>query len=564
MIELKQRIVFLENRHLFGGLTDEEYIAVATCIEEESYIPGNVILVEGDISDKFYLIYRGSVKVTRTTKTGDQEELAILVAGDYFGEMSIKLRTSRNASIFAEKETLLFAISRKNILDFVKRFPQFKSNLDISISSRQLVRKLINNRFSLFPNEVVHYASQKHKFFLWERLSIPILIIFFAILLLLVENLQVFSIVIILLALFILLPWFYIDWANDYYIVTNERVIWLEKLVGVFDRRKEVSMSEIHSISSDSTFWGRKINTGSVVLGTYHGETVLTQLEYSQEVEAQITDQWKRLTEQEQRLEKEAIEKAIREKVLGIREKTIVDPSQNTEPNLSKKESFFTRNFSHFLRHRFEEKGVITYRKHWAFLVLQSWKRFLQMIISFLSFSGYVLLDTFYPKFELWSQINITVIVFFVAWIFISLFRWIYQYLDWSNDFFQITEEEVIDVDRTPLGDEQKRSAPLDKIISVDYDKKGLMRIVFDFGTVNINMGGGKSLTFDEVKNPNIVQQEILRGRHTLQKKNRKKEAQFPREQLAEWLDIYHQITNENGQQESALDTETNTLTDTF
>jgi len=33
--------------------------------------------------------------------------------------------------------------------------------------------------------------------------------------------------------------WNAIDWSNDYYIVTNQRVIWLEKVVGLYDSRRK-------------------------------------------------------------------------------------------------------------------------------------------------------------------------------------------------------------------------------------------------------------------------------------------------------------------------------------
>jgi hypothetical protein len=36
----------------------------------------------------------------------------------------------------------------------------------------------------------------------------------------------------------------------------------------------------------------------------------------------------------------------------------------------------------------------------------------------------------------------------------------IYQYVDWRNDIFQLTPNQVIDLDRKPFGRESRRAAP--------------------------------------------------------------------------------------------------------
>ena len=558
MTELNQKINFIKNRHLFGGLTNEQITTVAECFEEEFYHSGDAILIEGEASDKLYLIYRGSVKITRAIKNGNEEKLATKISGDYFGEMSSKLRSSRRASVTAEEETFLFAISRNDILHFITTFPKFKKNLDIAISSNQLARKL---EFDwLFSNEVVYYVSRKHKILLWARLSTPLLVLFLAMFLFIAgvasTSFFLFSVSIgMIIYAGLLFPWAYVDWANDYYVVTNQRVIWLERLVGVFERRMEVPMSAILSVDSDTTFWGRMIDIGTVVMRTYTGQISLSQLEHSEEVSEQISDQWNRIKERERRFEKEAIKKTVREKLFGVEEKPSPDSPQSKEPATPTQKSFLEKNFSHFFQQRFEESGVITYRKFWVYLILQSWKSFIFMIASFLFLFFYIF--SLMPNAT--SQTTKIIIVSsFTLSSFYFLFRWVYQYLDWSNDFFQITGEQVVDIERTPFGAEQQRSASLESILGVEFERKGLSRIIFNYGTVNINVGS-TSLTFDEVKNPALVQQEILQQKNNRMMQIRKKEAEFPREQLAEWLDIYHQLANED-EQHDTLDTETNNL----
>ena len=547
MIDLNQKITFIQKMHLFGGLVDEQVVTIAISMEEKLCQSGDVILVEGEISDKFYLIYKGSVKVRGATKSGSRGELATLISGDHFGEMSLNLREPSTISVIVEKETHLLVLSTNDLLNFVNQFPQFKTNLKIAISSNLLAREL--DFTWLFPNEIVYYVARKHKVLLWIRLSILLVVISAIFLLIAFLGLPSFLLIGLALVTAVLLPWFYIDWMNDYYVVTNQRIIWLEKLVGVFDRRKEVPMSAILSVDFDTTFWGRMIDIGAVVMRTFTGQISLSYLEHYEEVSGQISDQWKRIQEQEQSIEKGEMKKIVREKLFGGEKKPVPDFIQTTEPFLLKKESFLTRNFSHFLKQRFEEDGIITYRRFWVYLVFQSWKPLLVMVFLF----GYLS----FLVTNLRGQISTMVIVCAIA-LFLSLLRLIYIYLDWSNDFFQITSEQVIDVDRTPFGSDQRRSAPLENILSVEFDMKGLVRIIFNYGTVNINIGS-TILTFNEVKNPAIVQQEILQKMNTRVTEIRKQEAEFPQEQLSDWLAIYHNIANED-EQKNILGTEKDTL----
>lgn len=537
MVELNQKIAFLKNIHLFSGLSDAELSVVAARLKEENYLAGDVILKEGELSDRFYLLYKGEVKVIRTVK-GEEVRVATLISGDYFGEMSAQTRRARTASVVATKKTLVFVLSGDDVIDFCARYPKFKTNLDLAISSRQLMRKL---KFTwLFPNEVVYYVARRHKMFLWIRLAILFTVAIAAILaytIFMGFSWLFFGVVVGITVL--LIPWFYIDWANDYYVVTNERVVWLEKLVGVFERRKEIPMSAILSVDFDTTFLGRTVNVGNVKLRTYTGEISLSQLEHSEAVAGQISDQWKRLQEQEQQLGREAIKRVVRERIYGIEEEE--DEAVRNRPAQSKKKTFLEKNFDHFFQQRFEEGGVVTYRKFWVYLILKSWKSFTVMFLSMVYLGYYILVRSA----EKSKTVNVVTISFLIILIIAAFVRWIYQYLDWSNDFFQVTSEQVLDVDRKPFGADQRRSAPLENILSVEFDIKGLPRILFNYGTVYINVGN-TTLTFDEVKNPSQVQQEILYRMNKRVKEIRKRESEYPQEQLTEWLEIYHEVVEEN------------------
>ncbi len=71
------------------------------------YAAGEIIFKEGDESDVAYLITSGKVEIYRGSPTGQMEQLAILEAGQMFGEMGPMDRSPRNASARALADTVL-------------------------------------------------------------------------------------------------------------------------------------------------------------------------------------------------------------------------------------------------------------------------------------------------------------------------------------------------------------------------------------------------------------------------------------------------------------------------
>ena len=62
-------------------------------MEEEQYDAGACIIRQGTVGDHFFIIKSGKASVRRDMPNGEQEEVAVLEAGCYFGERAlIKVR----------------------------------------------------------------------------------------------------------------------------------------------------------------------------------------------------------------------------------------------------------------------------------------------------------------------------------------------------------------------------------------------------------------------------------------------------------------------------------------
>ncbi|EKV56338.1 Crp/Fnr family transcriptional regulator [Brachyspira hampsonii] len=79
----------------------------------KKYNTDDVIFLEYERGDKFYLVQSGSVKITKVIK--DVEKLLdIVYPGEFFGEMAILEDTTRSASAIANEPTVLLELRKEN------------------------------------------------------------------------------------------------------------------------------------------------------------------------------------------------------------------------------------------------------------------------------------------------------------------------------------------------------------------------------------------------------------------------------------------------------------------
>src|SRR4051794_19151709 len=100
------KVLLLEQSRLFNALDDAGRAAILEKGSIERYQPGQVICREGDPGQTFYLIKRGTVKVS-PSMGGAPIELARLERGTFFGEVALLSGKARTATAEAVDEVEL-------------------------------------------------------------------------------------------------------------------------------------------------------------------------------------------------------------------------------------------------------------------------------------------------------------------------------------------------------------------------------------------------------------------------------------------------------------------------
>ena len=545
MVENSVRIEFLKKLHLFRGLTDPELAAVAEELQELTYEKVSTVFAEGAPADSLHIIYQGQVQITRQVNN-KQIKVAALVRGDYYGEQGLLRSKSRNATVTATPGTTVLLLFRGPFSRLLKKVPGLRHNFEIMMSSRKLAQDL---KFSwLAENEIIYFLARKHQFLLLRDLLLP------AVLLIPILGILGLAFLFIsatfgLIGGFLLVAdlawglWRYVDWGNDYYIVTNLRVIWLEKVVAFYDSRTEAGMGTILSVSTETEYFGRVFDYGTVVVRTYTGQIRMVYVRHPKQAATMIEEYWNRAKDVGRKADEETMKQAIRAKLgftkpggqpVGPTPAAPVKPAVPAKP--AKQTPSLAAWWKNAFRMRTEDGNIITYHKH----IYGFFRDAALYMLGIVALIAMVIIWPFFVdvRIPLWLA---TVIIF----ISLVLFGFIaYEYVDWQNDIYQVTIDQIIDVSRRPFGTEDRKAAPLENILSTEYKRNGILGMVLNFGTVYI-MVGGAQFNFDDVADPPSVQQDIVRRQQGRIQKKRETETSAERERMSDWLAMYHRTMDE-------------------
>lgn len=121
---------------LFSDLTDREADTVLELMRERTVSRGATVFHQHDSGGGLYLILSGAVKISRTGRDGRDVTVAVLSAGNFFGEMSLLDGQPRSASATALEPTRLLVLDREHFQRHVLAQPRIVAKLLRELSKR--------------------------------------------------------------------------------------------------------------------------------------------------------------------------------------------------------------------------------------------------------------------------------------------------------------------------------------------------------------------------------------------------------------------------------------------
>ncbi len=124
---------------LFSGLGEDELRAIGEVAQVVTLPRDSRIFDSGDPSDALYVVASGKVNIVITSSDGKELILAVLGAGQVFGEMGLLDASPRSAAAVTASPVELVSISREDFQALLDRQPPLARKL-LNIMSQRLRR----------------------------------------------------------------------------------------------------------------------------------------------------------------------------------------------------------------------------------------------------------------------------------------------------------------------------------------------------------------------------------------------------------------------------------------
>lgn len=533
---------------LFAQLNRDDLKAVARLVQPASYPAGSDVCRQGQVGETAYLVESGQLRILHTNPQGIELEVGHLGPGDFFGETSLLLGEQRDATVQVIQDATLLYLNKEDLDQLLQERPWMLRYLQMR-SDVARKRRARRSKWQA-ADEVVLVSEHRHNAMLMPRLISPGFIFLVDLLacaywyrhagsLLVLAIMAIPGLAMVLFMLYLIM-----DHVDDIYIVTNKRVIRREQVPFRQESRVEAPLRKVQDIQeSQSGLLAQIFNFGDLIIETAgeKGHVAFREISRPSEVKDIIFEQIRRMQAGAKAEERAAIRDDMRQ-YFGIAHPEDKPPASTASP---KKRRFkltvppFLLMFVSIVTYFFPplqhvQGDTITWRKH-RITLLPSIAPPTLLIVLATVVAIYAMRHNFATPGSILAGYSVA-LVFFIPW-------WLWKFDDWQNDIYQVTATRIIDVERSPLFlREERREASLGMIQNISLEIPGFLGRLLNYGSVTIETAGAGAFTFDFVKDPRAVQDEIFRRMETFHRQQEKEAAERHRIELLDWFAVYDQI----------------------
>jgi len=130
------KISLLESVPIFSDLSKSDLTKISDRMTHRKFTKNQMILLEDDLGQTFFVIATGSVKITRLSDDGREVILAMLGESDFFGEMSLLDGDGRSANVVALEASEVLTLARNEFLDILEQYPKISISLLEELTNR--------------------------------------------------------------------------------------------------------------------------------------------------------------------------------------------------------------------------------------------------------------------------------------------------------------------------------------------------------------------------------------------------------------------------------------------
>jgi HD-GYP domain-containing protein (c-di-GMP phosphodiesterase class II) len=132
----KNTVEKLREISFFSSMSDYDLRQIADIITEREYDAGSVIIEERTEAERFFIVYKGKIEISKRFEGGEKAVLSIQSDGAFFGEMAILDEGRRSATVCALESTTVLEIVRPDFETLLYKAPVLAYKILKELSTR--------------------------------------------------------------------------------------------------------------------------------------------------------------------------------------------------------------------------------------------------------------------------------------------------------------------------------------------------------------------------------------------------------------------------------------------
>lgn len=590
----------LKNEPLFADLSAEHWAALETIASWE-HVPSNLdVTRQGQIGSKLYVLAAGAALVRATDDSGRERPRHYSRVGvkDYYGvnallhgdrhDATVRSMVDKDPSGEALDGTDWLTLQHDDVLYLLESNSELWQHTRLWQEIREKPKIAKQYTWQEDDEEIVLF---KRRHVLW--LILRLLVVFggvylsYAAIVLLdsvmgrVEMTPASYALVAVLLLGLPLTWFVVDYLNDYYIISNKRVMRQARVLLVYENRQTAPLERIQDVTSRASIFGKIFNYADLDISTAGmGVISFDNVPNPTEVETTI----RRLqgaakageaAEERENLRNKILAKLKMRLIPSIPDRVLPEGMTAPQPVSRWRHAWDRattpwRRFRRWLRSRPEAiymaligllpkdsqermlaerrqrrrakpepaEDDIVYRKHPWFL--------LKAAAIPLAVIGISVVLVIFTEFSIQSlrQFSQPIAVAYVVFLAICIFWLWFRIENWRNDVYILSKTHISYVYKIPLGlFERRRQAEWDKVQNANYVVPGLWANLINYGTVVVETASVEGrFEFLNIGNPRMVHKEIMMRIGLTRAAQSRRERERQQAALSDTLEIYNEL----------------------
>lgn len=537
---------------LFTKLPEQHLDWIAAAFRVMRLEPGDFLFRQGQPTQGMYLIVGGRTQLFQTDKFGRENHLAIVEENQYLNENALFKQSTETASLRALHTSTVLFLSRQRLMDVVSHHPEIKLYLPIPIEAERAQRKervFQGQR----ENENVLLDTRRHWWAFvrkaWRPMLLALVLVIFASFL--PSGAAILVDIIAIVIPFPVMVFYYLEWRNDHFIITDQRVIHIERDILTFRNSiSEVPIDSIQEINADNITtdpFSRPLNYGTVEIKTAGeaGNMELTIVPDPDGIQDLIFKNRERRRQAEEEEQLHTVRATV-DKVLGRNASNAAADNASVTQDASVTQiepAPVKKSGLPFLPTRFaDDDGNTVYRKNVVF-----WLRGTMLPgIAFLVSTAMFLLLLIIPGLSDIRPIGLIFTLFlmmiFGLWFYLA--DW-----DWRHDMYIVSDTSIQIIHMRPFwAQDETDQIRLESVDNVISEQSGIFQTLFNYGNVKVFLLGAdtdSAKVFRSVSKPKSVQSEITRRQAHYRQKQEIEAEQQRRQEIEQYLSVYHETVSQ-------------------